>query len=64
MKGGYIVWTNYGCEGWSPKECKDLDGVKEAIHETYGSEYKVTYPVEIELREVKQPQDWNRCYGF
>lgn len=47
--GPYIVWANYGYEGWQPKSFKTL---KEALlSERYGYEIVVTKLVEYEVIE-------------
>lgn len=49
----YIVWINYGCEGWSPTEFQTLKGaVDYATKNNYGSEFKITKQVEYEISEV------------
>lgn len=36
----YIVWINYGCEGWHPKECATLEEALDVS--SYGSEKVIT----------------------
>ena len=45
----YIVWVNYGCEGWSPSF---YDTLEEAIkHESYGMDKIITTEVKFEIVE-------------
>jgi len=45
----YIVWVNYGCEGWSPTGYSTLE---EAIkHESYGAEKVITKECKYTLKE-------------
>jgi len=49
----YIVWINYGYEGWSPTEFQTLKGaVDYASKNNYGSEFKITKQVEYDIGEV------------
>lgn len=49
--GPYIVWENYGCEGWQPKSYPTL---KEAIAaHKYQSEFVVTKAVVWEVTETE-----------
>lgn len=50
-KEKYIVWTNYGLEGWKYDEYSSLE---EAVnHEAYRMETMITKKVEYEVKEKK-----------
>ena len=41
--GPYIVWTNYGCDGWRPESYPDL--ISALLAERYNSEFVITKKV-------------------
>lgn len=46
-RGPFIVWENYGYEGWQPKSYETL---KEAIlAERYHTEFVITRPVNFDV---------------
>ncbi len=46
----YIVWTDYGYEGWRPT---GYDSIEDAVrHESYGSETIITTKVNILISEL------------
>ena len=48
-EGPYVVWENYGCEGWQPKSYTDL---REALTaQRFNSEFVVTKVVDYEITE-------------
>lgn len=51
MEGKYIVWKNYGYEGWQPsEEFKTVQEATEyAMRENYGIEIKITKIVKIKV---------------
>jgi hypothetical protein len=49
--GPYVVWTDYGCEGWAPKSFATLKEALEAEH--YGS-FVITRLVEYEIVEKSE----------
>ena len=45
----YLVWTDYGCDGWNFTE---YDTLEEAIkHETYGQDKIITTEVKYDIVE-------------
>lgn len=38
----YILWKDYGHEGWQPTPCIGKKELLEAIAETYGANYVIT----------------------
>lgn len=48
-KGPYVVWLNYGYEGWSPTSYNSL---KEALEIEKSYEYVITKKCEYEIREI------------
>lgn len=49
LKGPYIVWQNYGTDGWSPTEFSTL---KEALMATKYVSFVVTKLVEFDVIEL------------
>ncbi len=45
----YILWLNYGTEGWLPKDFDTLPEVFQAIQsgETYGQPFEITGRIDI-----------------
>lgn len=53
--GPFLVWENYGCEGWAPKSYPTL---KEALSaQRYNSEFVVTKRVEFDVIEAECPRN-------
>ena len=51
----YIVWKNYGHDGWSPYEFKTLkECVDYILKENYGSEWKITKEIVLEIKAVEE----------
>ena len=50
IKGPYIVWENYGYDGWQPKSYSDLAAALTA--KRYSSEWEITKKVEFEVKET------------
>lgn len=49
-EGPYILWINYGCEGWKPGSYHSLE---EALRvDTYGSEAIITKEVSYFIQEI------------
>lgn len=41
----YIVWVDYGLEGWKPKAAHSLEYLEHIVrYETYGCPYIITRP--------------------
>lgn len=50
-EGPYVVWQNYGCEGWKPTSYTSL---REAVlDQKYQSEFVVTKIVEFRILELE-----------
>lgn len=56
----YILWINYGIEGWSPNEYSSIDKLKEDILKgvNNGMPFRVTkeLKVNIEIKEIEEEQ--------
>jgi hypothetical protein len=54
----FIVWVNYGTEGWSPSDdFETTDQVLDYIsRETYGHPYVITKRVAVTLQEIIEEQ--------
>lgn len=50
IKGPYIVWENYGYDGWQPKSYPDLGTA--LTSQKYSSEWEITKKVEFEVKET------------
>ena len=51
----YIVWINFGYEGWSPAEFETLkEAVEYGTKNNYGSDFKITKKVEYSIKEVEE----------
>ena len=49
-KKEYILWVNYGTEGWG---WQDFDTLKEALEsEKFGHDWTITKRVDYEIKEV------------
>lgn len=48
-EGPYIVWENYGCEGWKPTSFHSIDAA--LIYHKYNSEWIITKNVAWEVKE-------------
>jgi hypothetical protein len=49
----YIVWINYGYDGWSPNQFNTFQEAFEyATKENYGKEFKIT--IELEYKVTAQ----------
>jgi hypothetical protein len=45
----YLLWINYGCEGWGFYE---YDTIEECLtHENYGNDFIITKAVDWEVKE-------------
>ena len=54
IKGPYIVWENYGCEGWQPKSYATL---AEALTTArYVTEFEITRRIEFEVLDRTPPE--------
>lgn len=49
MKPHYIVWTDYGLDGWKPTYCHTTDEVLQALRTSGVNTVIVTTPVEVTL---------------
>jgi hypothetical protein len=52
--GPYIVWVDYGYEGWQPK-C--FNSLKEAVSENHFSRFVVTKLVNYDVIEIGDPKE-------
>lgn len=50
-KGPYIVWENYGYEGWKPTSFESITAA--LIYQRYNSEWILTKPVTYEVKETE-----------
>lgn len=52
-QGPYLLWLDYGTEGWSLEECETLadcfDYMRSVAH---GGKYRITREVKVEIREA------------
>lgn len=46
--GPYILWQNYGCEGWKPTS---FNSIKEALEGEKYSEFTITKAIDYEVKE-------------
>ncbi len=50
----YILWINYGYEGWSPTEYETLEEcLNGAMKNAYGNEFKITKKIDYKITEAK-----------
>ena len=50
IDGPYILWQNYGYEGWQPKSFLTLEDA--LLAEKYSTEFIITKPVNFEAKEL------------
>lgn len=48
-EGPYVVWQNYGCEGWHPSSYSDIS---DALLATKYNDFVITKIVKFEVVEV------------
>lgn len=45
LKAPFIVWIDYGCEGWKPRGCDTLGAAHEYVASGLSFRVKITGPV-------------------
>lgn len=54
-EGPYIVWVNYGYNGWSPTSYATIqEAIVHGSREAYGYEIVVTKTVSVKVEEVPE----------